>query len=65
MLTPDRGVIDTPLAGGGEGMDAFLATTALKRIGQPEEVAKAILFMLSEEASFMTASVMNVDGGYF
>lgn len=53
-----RGVIDTPLAGGeSAGRDAFLQTTAMKRIGQPEEVARAILFLLSESASFVTASV--------
>jgi NAD(P)-dependent dehydrogenase (short-subunit alcohol dehydrogenase family) len=34
-----------------------LATTALGRIGQPEEVARGILWMLSDESSFMTASV--------
>lgn len=54
----DRGVIDTNLTQGEtEGRDAFLETTALGRIGQPEEVASAIIFMLSEKASFMTSSV--------
>ncbi|KAF2807449.1 3-oxoacyl-reductase [Mytilinidion resinicola] len=45
--------------------EAFLATTALGRIGEAEEIAKTILFLLSDEASFITASVVNVDGGYF
>jgi len=60
------GVIATPLtATPSTSREAFLATTSLGRIGQPEEVAKVILFLLSDESSFMTASVVNVDGGFF
>lgn len=36
---------------------------ALNRIGEPEEVAYAALFLASEEASFVTGSVLAVDGG--
>jgi NAD(P)-dependent dehydrogenase (short-subunit alcohol dehydrogenase family) len=53
-----RGVVATPLTNTpSPTRDAFLATTALGRIGQPEEIAKTILFLLSDEASFITASV--------
>ncbi|QHE63773.1 SDR family oxidoreductase [Rossellomorea vietnamensis] len=36
---------------------------ALKRIGTPDEVASAILFLASDEASFITGSTLSVDGG--
>jgi NAD(P)-dependent dehydrogenase (short-subunit alcohol dehydrogenase family) len=36
----------------------------LNRIGQPREVAYAILFLASDEASFITATPLMVDGGY-
>ena len=37
---------------------------ALKRFGSPEEIAKAVLFLCSEDASFITGSTLVVDGGY-
>jgi len=48
--------------------DEFVARNAplhlLNRIGQPREVAYAILFLASDEASFITATPLMVDGGY-
>jgi NAD(P)-dependent dehydrogenase (short-subunit alcohol dehydrogenase family) len=40
------------------------AKTLLNRIGQPKEVAYAILFLASSEASFITGASLMVDGGY-
>ena len=36
----------------------------LPRMGTPEEVAAAVLFLSSEAASFITGSTLAVDGGY-
>ena len=40
------------------------AAHALGRIGQPAEVAAVIRFLLSDDASFVTGEILNVDGGF-
>jgi NAD(P)-dependent dehydrogenase (short-subunit alcohol dehydrogenase family) len=64
------GVVRTPmtepiLSGQVEGVDpdTFLAAYALNRSADPLELANAIAFLLSDEASYMTGTIMAVDGG--
>ncbi len=64
------GWIDTPMtrgAGSKEQVEAQFAAWAgvcpLGRAGRPEEVARAILFLASDEASFITGMALPVDGG--
>ena len=58
----DTGMLDR-FTGGADGK-AYLATlNPQKRIGQPDEVARAIIFVASDEASFVTGHIMSVDGG--
>lgn len=47
-----------------DAMKALQEETALGRIGTPEEAAKAILFLASENASFITGQVLTCDGGF-
>ena len=71
------GSIDTPLLH--RAVDQFTAYTGsareavmrsveqaqpMARLGQPEEIASAVAYMLSDEASFMTGALLSVDGGY-
>lgn len=57
------GFIETPILG--ETDREFLSNaTPMKRLGQPEEMAKAALFLASDDSSFMTGNSLIVDGGY-
>jgi NAD(P)-dependent dehydrogenase (short-subunit alcohol dehydrogenase family) len=43
----------------------FARMTPLGRVGMPEDVAKAVLFLVSEDASYITGQTLGVDGGLF
>ncbi len=62
------GWINTPMAQGSlmskEAQDALLANIPLKRSGRPEEVSAAVVFLASEEASYITGATFYVDGGW-
>ena len=62
------GFVYTPLTQSvtedGDWRERMEAMIPLGRIGQPEEVARAALFLASDEASYITGSTLTVDGGY-
>jgi len=44
--------------------DEIMAKVPVRRLGIPEEIAEAVVWMCSERASFMTGASHVVDGGY-
>jgi len=60
------GATDTPMirkAIKPEALEALAASHPIGRLGRPDELAKAVLFLASDDASFVTGSAMYVDGG--
>ena len=62
------GVIETPMTQGlqssHETLKQLIAMTPLQRLGQPEDVAKAILFLASDDAAYITGAELTIDGGF-
>jgi NAD(P)-dependent dehydrogenase (short-subunit alcohol dehydrogenase family) len=62
------GIIDTEMmdrfsGGTEEGRQAVIAQEPVGRMGRPEEIAAAVLYLCSDEAAFTTGAVLVVDGG--
>ncbi len=63
------GITDTPLlqqiiqAGNEKLIDAIVRSTPLRRMARPEEVAEAVVFLASDQASFITGQTLSVSGG--
>lgn len=59
------GVIDTPMPAEiiAQRLDRMLMDIPLKRLGHPREVATVARFLLSDDASYISGQVINVDGG--
>jgi NAD(P)-dependent dehydrogenase (short-subunit alcohol dehydrogenase family) len=63
------GVIETPMIKkihekNPEEIEQFVGMQPLGRMGQPEEIANAVVWLASDEASFITGNAYPVDGGY-
>ncbi len=50
-------------AGGMEVVEWLVDASPLKRVGQPEDIASAALFLATEDSSFITGQIIRVDGG--
>jgi meso-butanediol dehydrogenase/(S,S)-butanediol dehydrogenase/diacetyl reductase len=60
------GPTDTPMLRDNlsvEQLEAFATTFPMNRLGRPEELANAALFLASDESSFVTGAILAVDGG--
>ena len=61
------GYIKTPMTDPtmAERYDALMTKVPMNRLGTPEEIAEAVVWMLSDRASFMTGASHIIDGGYY
>ena len=62
-LAPGPTDTDATRAQAGDASKELVKGFALKRMGQPADMVGACLFLLSEEASWVTGQILNVDGG--
>lgn len=59
------GLVDTEMADQMESKaeEAMIAQCAMKRRAKPEEIAKMVVFLASEESSFVNGQIIRIDGG--
>ena len=62
------GVIDTPMVGdiknNPKALKSFLARIPMGKMGRPQDISDAVLFLASDNSSYITGSILVVDGGY-
>lgn len=63
-VAPSNVMTDMTKSAGPDLIELFRQQTPLKRIADPEELAKAILFLASDDASYITGHTLVVDGGF-
>jgi NAD(P)-dependent dehydrogenase (short-subunit alcohol dehydrogenase family) len=63
-VAPGRVVTDMMLASGIADMAQVAAGLPLRRMGRPEEVASAVCWLLSDEASYIVGHILCADGGF-
>ena len=56
------GIVDTPILGNRD-RSIYAQRVPLKRLATPDDVAKVVLFLASDEASYLTGVVLPIDGG--
>ena len=62
-VATDTPMLDTFLGGNRDKIAAFEATVPMGRLGEPMDVARAAVFLASDDASFLTGVLLPVDGG--
>jgi 2-deoxy-D-gluconate 3-dehydrogenase len=68
IMTPGSMALAAALSDRGESLEEltkeFMARLPLPRLGEPDDIAKVVLFVVSTAADYMTGSLVLVDGGY-